>query len=232
MAFILKLDQDSVVGKLVRVWVWADQNSVTGNGITVTSAFIDRLTSKKGFAAAMREVNWLIGADGDLTFPCFDRHNGDTAKSRAQTNRRVASHRGKECNADTVTNVTPEALGKPLPEKRREENTPLPPKGGGAKPKGPLQLRAEALMGRKPDTPLTAPEARAFASSRAAIEATTEDDWLALESFYLAPQSETYARKALAQLVNNWNGEIDRAKAWRSGKAGSPTKNEPNLRFA
>lgn len=91
--------------------------------------------------------------------------------------------------------------------------------------KGPMQLRAEALMRRRLTTPLTKAEKRAFAGSKAAITATTEEDWLALEAFYAAPQAETFARKDLATLINNWNGEIDRAKAWaQKNKTTQPEK--------
>lgn len=93
------------------------------------------------------------------------------------------------------------------------EGNPLNPPDGGIK-KGPLQLRAERLMHRRPETPLTAAESRAFKKNRPAIEATTEDEWVALENFYSAPQKQTFARRDLSTLLNNWNGEIDRAKAW------------------
>ena len=113
MAEVLKIESDSVVGKLLRVWIWADQNSVDGNGVTVSDAFIDRLTGRKGFARAMRVCGWLEGENGCLSFPGFHRHNGSTAKERASTNRRVAKHR--KCNGASVTKtVTRE-------EKRREE---------------------------------------------------------------------------------------------------------------
>lgn len=69
-------------------------------------------------------------------------------------------------------------------------------------------------MRRRPETPLTSAETRAFAKNRAAIEATTEGDWQALEAYYAAPQEQTFARKDFAALINNWNGEIDRASAW------------------
>lgn len=95
-------------------------------------------------------------------------------------------------------------------------NTPVVPKGTA--PKGPLQLRAEAIFNRRPDTPLTAGEQRAFVKSKAAIEATPEADWALLEAFYKAPQSETYTRTSLATLLNNWNGEIDRARTWADAK--------------
>lgn len=60
MAAVLGIDQDAVVGKLLRVWVWADQNSIISNGgcnvVTVTAAFLDRLTFCPGFTNAMRQV--------------------------------------------------------------------------------------------------------------------------------------------------------------------------------
>jgi len=126
MATVLKIDQDAVTGKLLRIWIWADQNSVDGESLCITHAFIDRLADKKGFANAMLAAGWLIGSDGFLTFPNFDRHNGTTAKTRAETNRRVAKHRNK----NNVTDVTLTPLEKPLPEKRREENI----RGEGASP--------------------------------------------------------------------------------------------------
>jgi len=94
LAAALRLDQDAVLGKLVRVWIWADQNSVRGDAMAITSAFLDRLTGKRGFAAALRAVGWLAGQDGALTFPSFTRHNGITAKARAESNRRMARSRG------------------------------------------------------------------------------------------------------------------------------------------
>jgi len=81
------------------------------------------------------------------------------------------------------------------------------------------------MFGRREETPLTAGEVRAFKNSKAAMEATTEADWLDLEKFYAAPQTITYARKDLATLVNNWNGEIDRAKHWIKNPNGNNPKN-------
>jgi 5-methylcytosine-specific restriction endonuclease McrA len=107
MAARLKIDQDAVVGKLVRIWIWADQNSVSGADVRVTSAFIDRLAQKKGFADAMKNEGWLSGEDGNLSFTGFGRHNGQTAKARAETNRRVAEHRQrKEATVLTIPKST------------------------------------------------------------------------------------------------------------------------------
>ena len=125
MAELLQIDPDAIVGKLVRFWSWCDQQTVSGNGLTVTKTFLDRITHQAGFADALLKVGWLTSRDNNgclaLSVPRFERHNGQTAKERANTNRRVAKSR--ECNANTVTNVTPEPLQKPLPEKRREEKS-------------------------------------------------------------------------------------------------------------
>ena len=119
LARLLRIDQDAVVGKLLRIWIWADQHSVDGNDLSVTDQFIDRVTSRSGFADALRRVGWLSGPEGHLKLPNFDRHNGTTAKTRGLTNRRVLRHRNARdaCNGASVTSALPD----PLPEKRREE---------------------------------------------------------------------------------------------------------------
>jgi hypothetical protein len=109
MAELLGTSSDDVVGKLLRVWGWFDQQTQNGNAVSVTGntlkRFIDRLVASQGFAACMEKVGWL----NDSGVPNFERHNGESAKKRALTNKRVKRMR----NAD----VTPDAL----PEKRREE---------------------------------------------------------------------------------------------------------------
>lgn len=106
MAKMLGVDQDAICGKLLRIWAWADQNTINGTLIPVTCDFIDRATYCPGFSNAMKEVGWLEGEDGGLTFPRFDRHNGQTAKQRADTNRRVAKSRAAK--------QTPEAKAEPV----------------------------------------------------------------------------------------------------------------------
>ncbi len=119
MAEALGIDPDAVLGKLARVWIWADQHTISGTDLRVSEAFLDRLTHQPGFAIALRKVDWLQARSGSLAIPRFDRHNGQSAKARAASNRRVAEHRDvkRDCNGETVT----DALPKQLPEKRREE---------------------------------------------------------------------------------------------------------------
>lgn len=118
LASTLDTSELHVIGMLWKVWTWADQHSLDGNAVSVTESFLDRMTSATGFAVALRKVGWLDGRDGSLSFPRFAEHNGQTAKTREETNARVARHRAtkkRECNGESVTKtVTRE-------EKRREE---------------------------------------------------------------------------------------------------------------
>lgn len=125
----LGLDEFAVVGRLHRFWAWLDRHSENGNAVSVTKMWIDRYISATGFAQAMIEVGWLSETEAGISIPNFDRHNGQTAKKRGNTAKRVAKVRNAR--------VTPEALQQRYQrreEKRREEkNTtnvvsyPLPP---------------------------------------------------------------------------------------------------------
>ncbi len=140
MAQSLGIDADAVVGKLLRVWAWFDQQTQEGNAVgngasvtsSVTKALLDRRVGVSGFCDSMILSGWMADDGHSLTLPNFDRHNGKTAKTRAMTAKRVASHKAKS-NAGSVTSSVSDAL--PREEKRREEiNTPLPPQGEPSKP--------------------------------------------------------------------------------------------------
>ena len=132
IAEILDLDPDAVIGKLLRIWIWADNNvtessrsmrderhadNVTdvtlishGFGCRATRAVLNRLAGHDGFAEAMEIVGWLrvrvIRKKTILEFPNFDRHNGKPAKNRALATYRSQSYRMRQRHADTVTTVT------------------------------------------------------------------------------------------------------------------------------
>lgn len=111
IANALNLDPDAVVGKLIRVWAWFNKHTTDGNGVGVTYLLLDRITSVTGFGEMMCLAGWLEQRDKVLHMPNFDRHNGESAKKRALTAKRVSKLR----NAPSVTQA--------LPEKRREEST-------------------------------------------------------------------------------------------------------------
>ena len=145
MASALGTDELCIVGRLWKVWSWADQHTADGNAVRVTHSFIDRITNCPGFAKAMRDTGWLEGRDGALTFPRFSRHNGQPAKARALGKDRVEKHR----NAASVTPA--------LPEKRRVEKRKSPPTPQGVegvaeeifdlypRKEGPRQKAIEAI---------------------------------------------------------------------------------------
>lgn len=113
-------DPDLTVGKLMRLFRWFDQHTVDGNAPGVTPALLDRLIGVTGFVQAVANAGWMSITDGGLALNHFDRHNGMTAKNRAQTAKRVANHRASsyeagQCNDPTVTS----ALARE--EKKREE---------------------------------------------------------------------------------------------------------------
>ena len=109
----LRLDPDAVMGKLVRLWSWAEVNRIDGKGMNVTREFIDKLTGKKGFAAAMEKAGWLVQQGDLLVFPNFSRHNGPAGKGRALTAERVSRHRDRKRNeSDQDTQKAPEGAAK------------------------------------------------------------------------------------------------------------------------
>lgn len=98
------LSEDTVVGKLHRLWSWADRHTVDGNARSVTEKWIDRFLGVDGYANAMVGAGWLHNDGTNISFPKFDRHNSQSAKSRALTAKRVARSKG---NARSVKNALP-----------------------------------------------------------------------------------------------------------------------------
>lgn len=119
IAGILGIDPDAVVGKLIRVWRWFDAHTESGNAVGVTYALLDRHAGVTGFAEAMAMAGWLVERGSDVSIPHFEWHNGKTAKNRALTAKRAASHREKSNDGSVTSSVT---VALPREEKRREEN--------------------------------------------------------------------------------------------------------------
>lgn len=119
------MDRFAVVGRLHRVWSWFDTHSSDGHAKGVTGFFIDELAGHSGFADALRKVDWLIDRSGSLSVPHFDRHNGQSAKKRAESTERKRKSRNvsrETCDTGHAKRVT-----KARPEKRREEKKEEPP---------------------------------------------------------------------------------------------------------
>jgi hypothetical protein len=125
MARELLIDRDAVFGKLMLVWMWFDANSVDGVVDGAVDADVDALVRHVGFASVMKSVNWLAEVRGrpGLSLPNFGRHNGETAKKRALSNRRQSRWRNADVDAPSVTNASTR-------EEKRRSNKTNPPNGG------------------------------------------------------------------------------------------------------
>jgi hypothetical protein len=85
--------------------------------------------------------------------------------------------------------------------------------------KSDLQLRAERLFNKRPSTAMDTSEAKAFKAALPSIKQMSEDDWQALEEFYKSDAD--FKRTSFATLLNHWNGEIEKAKAYKQ-RGGKP----------
>jgi hypothetical protein len=184
----LQIDPDAVIGKLIRIWVWADEQTTNGNAVSVTRALLDRLAGVTGFAVAMEKAGWLRREERGLEFPNFEYHNGQTAKKRGLTAKRVASHRRKSNAGGNAVSVT-SAL--PREEKRREEDKNPPTPHGGDSAEGKSK-RKKKTTGEAVPIPehLDSPEFR-----------VAWGEWLQDRSVRGKPVTEIAAKKQFADLL-------------------------------
>jgi hypothetical protein len=121
MARELCIDRDAVFGKVMLVWMWFDSNSCNGVVDGAVDADVDAVVRHQGFASLLRSVGWLKDAPRGigLELPNFARHNGETAKKRALSNRRQAKWRNAA--VDGHVDAMPSTNASTREEKRREE---------------------------------------------------------------------------------------------------------------
>lgn len=117
----LSVDEFTVVGMLHHLWGWADTQSRDGHAPGVTNVWIDRYVRHVGFAEAMVAVGWLEIDETGVTFPKFDRHNGETAKTRALAAERKRNQRSKVTEDDGQMSRSERDTSVTREEKRREE---------------------------------------------------------------------------------------------------------------
>lgn len=130
MSALTGMEPDLIVGKCFRVWRWFDQHTEEGNaaGVTlVTLGYaIGNGPSSTTFLDAMKSVGWVEETQEGVRLPNFDRHNGETAKKRALTAKRVAKHKATanakgNAEANAESNAVSVSGALPREEKRREE---------------------------------------------------------------------------------------------------------------
>lgn len=112
LAAQLDLSEDDVVGKLHRLWSWADRHTVDGVAQGISERWVDRYVGKSGFADLMRQVGWLVLTEEAICFPNFDRHNGASAKKRGEATIRQRLSREQRDNG--VTGETRDLIPRPF----------------------------------------------------------------------------------------------------------------------
>lgn len=117
------LDVDAVVGKLHRLWSWADAHTPDGFAYGLDADWVDEFIGCQGFAEAMTAAGWLASEDGGIRFANFDRHNGQPAKVRALGKNRMKRIR---C-ADSATESEQERNQRREEKRREEEIQPAAP---------------------------------------------------------------------------------------------------------
>ena len=110
----------------------------------------------------------------------------------------------------------PEAVEAPNPDS----------KSPYADPKYSLMLRVGGWFGRPRETQWQEKERKAL--NKVFKFNNSEEELNALDEYYSAeiPQEKDYRRRALYTLLNNWQGEIDRARRWVSEKRREQTTHD------
>jgi hypothetical protein len=154
-------DKFRVIGGLHAVWSVFDTHSIDGVLYGYTPETLDHIVGWGGFSGAMQQVEWLhFDGKETLTLPEFTEHNGQSAKRRAEDQKR------KKNGRQSVRNLSaPDADKKRTrEEKRRVVKNPLPPTGAGARfdrfwaaypRKAGKDAARKAFAARKPDDALT-----------------------------------------------------------------------------
>lgn len=109
-----------VVGALHATWALFDSHTEDGQLANYTPAVLDAIVGLEGWTSALADVGWIdVSADG-LTLPDFERHNGASAKRRAQDTDR--KRKVRKLSAAEADRCPPGKRTESGPEKRREES--------------------------------------------------------------------------------------------------------------
>lgn len=244
IASALNADRLRTVGGLFSAWCLFDEQTETGIVSGYTPELLDELVAFPGLARAMESVGWLEIGEDFLAVPRFDEHNGQSAKRRAQDRNRKMSAR----NADKCPPAKQTESGLEKSE-RREDHIPSNPQEGAKQsdmfgslkaeiedclPKdwtkldknerkqtrvnsnSPTMLSIGTFFGRKASTLWTVAEALSVLRLN---PPTDEIETLGRYYSLVIAKTENYRRHDLPTLLNNWVGEVDRARSYFANNA-------------
>lgn len=112
---VLKFDRLKALGAAMDWFCWLDEQC--SDGCTrLTPKQVDEVLGIKRMSDALVQVGWAaVGADGLVYVVDFDQHNGESAKSRAQSAKRQERFKSNgtsvtKSNAESVTETSADAL--------------------------------------------------------------------------------------------------------------------------
>lgn len=113
-------DKFRVIGGLHAVWAIFDAHSVDGVLPGYTPDLMDHIIGWTGFSEAMISVGWLaVNINGGLDLPEFDEHNSQSAKRRAEDQKRKRDER--KCPESVRSESGQKADKKRTREDKRED---------------------------------------------------------------------------------------------------------------
>lgn len=154
------LNRFDVVGRLFILWRWFDNNTTDGNAVGVTSVTLEECLfgygSNVGFVSAVVAARWLIETPDGIRVVKFDEHISESAKTRAQTAKRVAkskekskAYNNKQEDQDGNGTGNGESVTKTVPRERERRDIskpPLSPKGEKSGRKKSPQISLQAFL--------------------------------------------------------------------------------------
>lgn len=131
----------TVLGGLQILWAAADEHTKDGYMPGLSIKGIDRSTGILGFGTALVAIGWIEDAEGGVRIIRFSDHNGESAKKRIQTAKRVAAFKSNaKVTEDALLNIG-DAVTDALPREELEIREDLKPKA---------KSRADATASRLP----------------------------------------------------------------------------------
>ena len=97
MSAMLGEEVETIVGRCMRVWIWAQRHTTTGKIKGVTRDTIDTIARKPKFAESMEKVGWLLVSDGFVRFSKWNKHNSKGARARGLDQIRKLRTRSGSC---------------------------------------------------------------------------------------------------------------------------------------
>ncbi|MCI6981249.1 MAG: hypothetical protein MR894_03455 [Akkermansia muciniphila] len=156
LARLLKIDRMHAVGLALTWLAWLDEQTVDGcSGLTPEE--LDSMLGLQGVADALQAIGWCeIDEAGEVRAVDWEQYNGETAKQRALSARRMARKRLRGSYDKSVTDALPkESVTDALPrEEKNIYSSPTCPRARACEEGGeftePTLEQVIAIVGRMP----------------------------------------------------------------------------------